>query len=130
MKLKSNSNIDVSYQKSDSKKVFYDNYSLMGYMDTQRYGDSYTIMSKPSQIIFEIKEGPYKGIYHVRENIKYLYDKKKVNIHVFKRFVSDLDAKKVSWSFDKNGRIHFSLIPEPNGHQMTLFECIGKEEKK
>ena len=135
MLLKSDSNIDVTYEKSDSKRVFYGNYALMsslasmGYLDTQRYGDSYTIMNKPSQIIFKIKEGPYKGIYRIRENVKLLYDSKKLDNYLFKRFVSDLEAKRVSWSFDKNRKIHFSFIPEPGGHQMTLFEYVDKKEE-
>ena len=59
MQLKSDNNIEVYYEPSDKKRVFYDNKELMyhlaskGYLDTKRNGDSsLTIMSKPSQIIF------------------------------------------------------------------------------
>lgn len=131
MQLKSDNNIEVYYEPSDKKRVFYDNKELMyhlaskGYLDTKRNGDSsLTIMSKPSQIIFEIKEGPNKGKYSVRENVRYLYNAKKVDIHLYKRFVADLESGKISWNFDKNHKIHFTLIPEPFGHQMTIFELM------
>ena len=131
MRLNVDNKIEVTYEASDKKTVFYDNRELMatlaskGYLDTKRNGNSsLTIMSRPSQIIFEIKEGPHKGKFHVRENVRYLYNAKKVDIHLYKRFVADLESGKISWNFDKNHKIHFTLIPEPFGHQMTIFELM------